>query len=107
RPSLEVRHEADPDRVFRGESTDVTVSVTNSSRVFGANLVARDRVGGSARVPVPLIRLRSGRTARVAYPVPTRRRGLVEIGPLEASRRDPLGLVAVLRRYGDRVTVRV
>jgi uncharacterized protein (DUF58 family) len=37
--------------------------------------------------------------------VPARRRGLIEVGPLEISRRDPLGLVAVLRRYGDAVTV--
>ena len=111
RPRLAINRRADPDRVHRGSAAEVQLEVTNTGRVFGANLVARDSVRpaaqqvGSSRVPVPLVRLRPGRTTRVSYPVPTRRRGLIEVGPLEISRRDPLGLVAVLRRYGDAVTV--
>jgi uncharacterized protein (DUF58 family) len=51
-------------------------------------------------VPVPLVRLRPGKVTTVAYGVPTRRRGVIDIGPLEVSRRDPLALVGVVRRYG-------
>jgi uncharacterized protein (DUF58 family) len=83
----------------------VTLSITNASRLFGASLVARDRVTPGGTVAVPLVRLRPGRTTNVRYPVPTRRRGVILIGPLEISRRDPLGLVAVVRRYGEGVTV--
>jgi uncharacterized protein (DUF58 family) len=51
-------------------------------------------------VPVPLVRLRPGKVTTVAYAVPTKRRGVIDIGPLEVSRRDPLALVGVVRRYG-------
>jgi uncharacterized protein (DUF58 family) len=37
--------------------------------------------------------------------VPTARRGLVRVGPLEIARQDPLALVGALRRYGEQVTV--
>jgi uncharacterized protein (DUF58 family) len=115
RPRLTVERLADPDRVMRGESSGVVLSIRNASRFFGASLVARDRVtpqsagpaaaSGGGTVPVPLVRLRPGTTTRVLYPVPTRRRGVILVGPLEISRRDPLGLVGVVRRYGETVQV--
>jgi uncharacterized protein (DUF58 family) len=105
RPRLEIRREADPDRVMRGEPCRVTLEVGNASRFLGTSLVARDRVRPGGTVGVPLVQLRPGRRTRVSYPVPTARRGLVRIGPLEISRRDPLGLVGALRRYGDTAMV--
>jgi uncharacterized protein (DUF58 family) len=56
-------------------------------------------------VPVALVRLRPGRTARVTYALPTLRRGLVEVGPLEISRQDPLALASAVRRFGEPTTV--
>ncbi len=58
------------------------------------------RPGGTGR-RCPLVRLRPGKTTDVRYPVPTRKRGIIQVGPLEISRRDPLGLVGVVRRYGE------
>jgi uncharacterized protein (DUF58 family) len=100
RPQLSVVRTVDPDRVMRGESSRVTLHISNASRFFGASVVARDRCGGRL-VPVPLVRLRPGRVTTVSYLVPTTRRGVVPVGPLEITRRDPLGLVGVVRRYGD------
>jgi uncharacterized protein (DUF58 family) len=105
RPRLGVERVADPDRVMRGEPSGVTLAITNASRLFGASLVARDRVRPGGTVPVPIVRLRPGRVTRVAYPVPTSRRGVIEVGPLQISRRDPLALVSVVRRYGGAVRV--
>lgn len=112
RPRLTVDRAADPDRVTRGEPSAVTLGIANASRFFGASLVARDRVrpgrahaSAKIAVPVPLVRLRPGGTTGVTYPVPTRRRGVIEVGPLEISRRDPLGLVSVVRQYGGSATV--
>jgi uncharacterized protein (DUF58 family) len=129
RPRLTITRTAEPDRVMRGESSGVILSIHNASRFFGANLVARDRVSHEAdmrgrprphdgassgprpasspgvAVAVPLVRLRPGKTSTVSYPVPTKRRGVISVGPLEVSRRDPLGLVSVVRRYGDSATV--
>ncbi|HYN92953.1 MAG TPA: DUF58 domain-containing protein, partial [Pilimelia sp.] len=100
RPALGVRRAADPDRVPRGDACAVTLTVRNASRYRAATLVAEDRCGDRT-VPVPLVRLRPGRDTDVGYPVPTVRRGVVPIGPLRVTRRDPLGLVAVGRSCGD------
>lgn len=105
RPRLVVTRTVDPDRIMRGESSQVTLEISNASRFFGASLVARDRLRPGGSVAVPLVRLRPGRVTSVSYPVPTLRRGVVRVGPLEVSRRDPLGLVGVVRRYGDVATV--
>jgi uncharacterized protein (DUF58 family) len=105
RPRLTVARVADPDRLMRGESSQVTLNIANASRFFGASLVARDRIQPGGTVPVPLVRLRPGRVTSVSYPVPTSRRGVIEVGPLEISRRDPLGLVGVVRSYGGAIKV--
>ncbi|MEV4483276.1 DUF58 domain-containing protein [Micromonospora coxensis] len=104
RPRLEVTRSADPDRVARGEAARMTVTVRNAGRLRAANLLAEDRCGATT-VPVPVLRLRPGRDTTVDYEVPTRRRGVVPVGPLRVTRRDPLGLVALSRPYGGTVPV--
>ncbi|MGN9766528.1 DUF58 domain-containing protein [Micromonospora sp. SD12] len=104
RPRLEVTRSADPDRVARGEPAMMTLTVRNAGRLRAASLVAEDRCGGRS-VPVPLLRLRPGRDSTVRYEVPTSRRGVVPVGPLRVTRRDPLGLVALSRPYGGTVPV--
>src|SRR5690606_6368709 len=93
RPRLDVRRVAEPDRVTRGEASRVTLTVHNAGRVT-VTLLAYDRCGED-RVAVPLLRLRPGRDTVVGYPVPTNRRGVVDLGPLRVTRADPLGLVTV------------
>jgi uncharacterized protein (DUF58 family) len=100
RPRLSVARAADPDRVMRGEASRVTLSVRNASRLRAATLVAHDRCGPRL-VPVPLLRLRPGSDTVVDYPVPTDRRGVVDLGPLRVQRRDPLGLTVVSRTHGE------
>ncbi|MCX4388194.1 DUF58 domain-containing protein [Micromonospora peucetia] len=104
RPRLEVTRSADPDRVARGEPAAMTLTVRNAGRLRAASLVAEDRCGDRS-VPVPLLRLRPGRDTTVRYDVPTSRRGVVPVGPLRVTRRDPLGLVALARPYGGAVPV--
>jgi uncharacterized protein (DUF58 family) len=104
RPALLVRRVAEPDRVERGASCTVTLTVANSSRLRAATVLAEDRCGATT-VPVPLVRLRPRRDTEVSYPVPTDRRGVVPIGPLRVTRQDPLGLAAVSRGHGDAVRV--
>jgi uncharacterized protein (DUF58 family) len=106
RPTLGVTRIADPDRVARGEPANVTLTISNTSRVRSATLIATDRCG-SATVQVPLLRLRAGHDTVESYPVPTHRRGLVPVGPLHVTRRDPLGLLTLARAYGDSIVVRV
>ncbi|MEU8086916.1 DUF58 domain-containing protein [Micromonospora sp. NPDC049101] len=104
RPRLTVTRHADPDRVARGEPASMMVTVRNTGRLRSANLLAEDRCGDRS-VPVPVLRLRPGRDTEVRYDVPTHRRGVVPVGPLRVTRRDPLGLVALARPYGMVVPV--
>src|SRR5206468_647382 len=97
-------HAVEPARVARGEPCTQTLTVHNSSRLRAATLVAQD-VLGPQTVPVPLLRLRPGHDTSVSYPVPTQRRGVVTVGPLRVTRRDPLGLVGVARTHGGTVRV--
>ncbi|MFF5180030.1 DUF58 domain-containing protein [Micromonospora sp. NPDC000316] len=104
RPRLLVTRRADPDRVGRGEPASMTLTVRNAGRLRSANLLAEDRCGDRT-VPVPVLRLRPGRDTEVRYDVPTHRRGVVPVGPLRVTRRDPLGLVALARPYGGTTPV--
>ncbi|MEW2428802.1 DUF58 domain-containing protein [Micromonospora sp. NPDC047644] len=104
RPRLTVTRRADPDRVARGEPASMALTVRNTGRLRSANLLAEDRCG-QRTVPVPVLRLRPGRDTEVRYDVPTDRRGVVPVGPLRVTRRDPLGLVALARSYGAAVPV--
>ncbi len=103
-PRLGVARVADPDRVPRGDPSMVTLTVTNNSRLRSATLVAEDRCGSHA-VPVPVLRLRPRRDTAATYPVPTDRRGVVPIGPLRVTRRDPLGLAGMSRSQGGTAQV--
>jgi uncharacterized protein (DUF58 family) len=103
-PRLRVARVADPDRVPRGDPSLVTLTVTNTSRLRSATLVAEDQCG-SHTVPVPVLRLRPRRETTASYPVPTDRRGVVPIGPLRVTRRDPLGLAGMTRTQGGTAQV--
>ena len=104
RPRLAVVRGVDPDRVTRGEPSNQTLTVHNSSRLRAATLIAHD-ICGPRTVPVPLLRLRPGQDTTVRYPVPTERRGVVVVGPLRVARRDPLGLFDAARTHGGTVRV--
>jgi len=101
---LTVHRKVNPERVTRGQPCTQTLSVHNSSRLRVVTLIAHD-VCGSRTVPVPLLRLRPGHDTAVDYPVPTERRGVVRVGPLRVTRRDPLGLVGVARNNGGTAQV--
>jgi uncharacterized protein (DUF58 family) len=104
RPALSVTRVVDPDRVTRGEPCTQRLIVMNTSRFRAATLIAHD-VCGRTTVPVPLLRLKSRHDTAVEYPVPTDRRGVVVVGPLRVTRRDPLGLVAASRSHGGTAKV--
>ncbi|WP_432898470.1 DUF58 domain-containing protein [Micromonospora matsumotoense] len=106
RPRLVVDRVADPDRVAVGEPARMTLTVRNTGRLRVTSLLAEDRCAGRP-VPVPLLRLRPGRDTTLGYDVPTRRRGVLPVGPLRVTRRDPLGLCAATRAYGPATVIRV
>lgn len=104
RPKLSVDRAVDPDRVGRGEGSTVTLTVHNDNRLLAASLVAEDRCA-EVPVAVPVLRLRPQAASTASYPVPTGRRGVVRIGPLRVTRRDPLGLIGLARDHGGTAQV--
>lgn len=97
--TLDVHRDVEPDRVTRGEECLGLVSVRNHARWRGVDLIAFDRCGDS-QVTVPVLRLGPAKTTAVQYPLPTNKRGVVEVGPLRIERRDPLDIIRISREYG-------
>jgi uncharacterized protein (DUF58 family) len=94
-PRLELRRELHPPRVYAGTESRVELIVRNAGSrrtpVFGL----RDPFDGGRRQARFLVSpLAAGESARAAYRLPTERRGVFMLGPLEASVTDPFGLAA-------------
>jgi uncharacterized protein (DUF58 family) len=94
-PRLEVHRELHPPRVYAGTESRVELVVRNAGSrrtpVFGL----RDPFDGGRRQARFLVSpLAPGESARAAYRLPTERRGIFTLGPLEASITDPFGLAS-------------
>ncbi|HEX6352722.1 DUF58 domain-containing protein [Actinophytocola sp.] len=83
-----------------------TLVLTSTSRRFPVRLDAVDLIGGTPiGIDVPV--LRPGAESSVEYPVPTTRRGVLPIGPLELRRPGLAGLAGSRVSLGDVTDVRV
>jgi hypothetical protein len=67
----------------------VELAVANRGRMTTPSLTMRDPVAGLVGARVRLAPLRPGRERQAAYRLPTSRRGILSVGPLEALRTDP------------------
>lgn len=89
---LEVVRTLHPDRVHAGSSSRVEVLVRNRGRRRTPVLTLRDGVTGTAGAELLLAPLEQSGRIRAAYRLPTRRRGVITVGPLEVELGDPFGL---------------
>lgn len=79
-------------RVVVGERATGSITVTNAAGRTALPAVMELPVGaGVASFPVP--RLRAGASHDDVFTIPTRRRGVVPVGPVRSVRSDPLGLL--------------
>ena len=90
--TLGVRRTVRPARLHVGESARVELAVANRGRITTPVLTLRDPVAGTVGARVRLAPLPTGKERQAAYRLPTSRRGVLHVGPLEALRSDPLGL---------------
>ena len=87
-----------PARIQAGQESRVELAVANTGRRPTAVLELRDPVdGGPRRARLLLAPLAPGQEERATYRIPTSRRGVLVIGPLEARRFDPLALTSSAR----------
>jgi len=93
---LVASRELHPDRVHAGTASRVELSVRNRSTHRSPVVSVRDPFDkGRRQARFLLAPLHPGEVARAAYRLPTDRRGVFGLGPLEISRADPFGIVTV------------
>jgi len=95
---IEASRTLHPARVQAGQESRVELSVANPGRRATGVVELRDPVdGGPRRARLLLAPLRPGQEERATYRIPTARRGVLTVGPLEARRFDPLALATTAR----------
>ncbi|ONH57003.1 hypothetical protein CcI49_26595 [Frankia sp. CcI49] len=105
-PDVTLIREIHPPSVFQGDGARALVTVTNAARRRSPPILAAETVGEQT-VAVALPSLAPGARFQAAYPLPTDRRGVFEVGPLVVGHTDPLRLLHVGRAFPDRSTLRV
>lgn len=95
-----------PRTVHRLGTCTGTLELTSTSKRLAVRLDAVESVGGEP-VPVEVPLLAAGERTTVEYPIPTARRGVLPVGPLELRRHGLAGLADSRAVLGDAVDVRV
>ena len=95
-----------PRTVHRLGACTGTLEITSTARRLPVRLDAVESVGGE-RVPVAVPLLAAGESGTVGYPIPTARRGVLPVGPLELRRHGLAGLTESRAVLGETVDVRV
>jgi uncharacterized protein (DUF58 family) len=95
RLDLEVGRVLHPSKVHVGTPSRVEVSVRNLRGSRTPVLRLRDPVSGTRGADLLVPPLTKGQRTVAAYRLPTDRRGLVQVGPLDVIVVDPFGLVQV------------
>jgi uncharacterized protein (DUF58 family) len=101
RPSpLTIERAIQPPRVPKGSPAIAVLTFANRGRRTVGVTVANQPFGGTmVRTVIP--KLRRGERGLRTYRLPTRHRGIFDVGPVEVTRRDAFELVQASRRYGD------
>lgn len=102
-----VRRDVQPPRVHAGSPSRIELEVTNRGDRITPVLRILDAVSGTRGADLALAPILPGGRARAAYRLPTERRGVIEIGPLDVVVSDPFGLTAVQVRGADRTELTV
>jgi uncharacterized protein (DUF58 family) len=105
RLELEVGRSVHPGRVHVGSSSRVELRVRNRRAARTPVLELHDPVTGTRGADLLLAPLTPGEVAVAAYRLPTTRRGLLHVGPLDVLVGDPFGLTRVRSEAAPRAEV--
>lgn len=81
-----------PNRLSAGSNANVQIQLTNSSNLPSPVLRLIDRVGDQRDAVLELSPVAAKSTVTAGYRLPTKRRGLIQVGPLRTVQSDPFGL---------------
>lgn len=95
---LQVSRVVHPSRVASGQEARVELAVRNPGRRASPPVEARDPFAGGRRwARFAIAPVRPGEVRTSSYRLPSARRGVYRLGPLELRLSDPLGLAAATR----------
>jgi uncharacterized protein (DUF58 family) len=100
RPRVSLERAVEPPRVEKGLPAIAVVNASNLSRRTLSPIPIEQKLG-STPIYAVLPRLRRGETGQRTYRLPTTRRGVYEIGPIEIPRADPFGLCQTVQSLGE------
>jgi len=98
RPRLVVERRIQPPRVAKGLPAIAYLHMSNLGRTPIPPTVA-EQPYGTTTVHTLLPRLAGGQSSMQTYRLPTSRRGVFPIGPIEVTRSDPFGFAKATQRY--------
>ncbi|MCP3987741.1 MAG: DUF58 domain-containing protein [Actinomycetia bacterium] len=101
RLDLGVGRSATPARLRAGSPARVDLVLHNRGRRGTPVISAHDSVQDARGAALMLAPIRSGGEARIAYRLPTHRRGVIKVGPLDLTLGDPLGLTQARLRAAE------
>jgi uncharacterized protein (DUF58 family) len=107
RLELEVGRAIHPARVHVGTASRVDLTIRNLRATTTPVLRLRDPVSGTRGADLLVPPLGRGERTVAAYRLPTDRRGLVQIGPLDVVVGDPFGLTSVATVAAPKVALTV
>lgn len=107
RLDLQVDRVVHPARVHAGQVSRVEVRIRNLRRKDTPVLRLRDPVSGTAGAELLVSPLDQGAASVATYRLPTDRRGIVRVGPLQVVIADPFGLAQASTMAAPRVEVTV
>jgi len=107
RLDLEVGRSVHPQRVQVGTPTRVELAIRNRRATTTPVLQLRDAVTGTRGADLLVAPLERGERAVAAYRLPTDRRGLIEVGPLDVAVEDPFGLTRLTTAAAPRLALTV
>jgi len=96
RPRVEASRVVIPERVRVGRPAQSNLTVQNAGRRRTSGGLALEQFGGDS-LPIEVPSLEPGEAITIETTLPTDRRGVFTVGPLDVTRADPFGLV----RSGD------
>ncbi len=107
RPHLSVGRRLGSTTVHNGDTTSVTLILTNRGERPLRNISLADEVQGLGLASFEMAGLTPDQTASATYRVTCRPRGIYEVGPATVTTRDPLGLAELPAQPGpiDRIVV--
>jgi uncharacterized protein (DUF58 family) len=104
---IEVRRDIVPSRVPAGAPSRVDLELSNIGARRSPVIRLRDAVSGTRGANLLVAPLAPGASARASYRLPTQRRGLVQVGPLQLVVTDPFGLARSSVAAAGRATLTV